>query len=137
MLSLPEKVTNATSVAEHRPETYARDITLRYPVKCALGGNSVPSEKISSPAPSVMLSLPEKVTNAASFKLISLSETAGAMLKSVLPLDTTRTTNTFYFLTGIDVLTDDNSRSVICYGDSITSQAWPDYVRLWVSRTSV
>ena len=32
---------NATSVAEHRPETYARDITLRYPVKCALGGNSV------------------------------------------------------------------------------------------------
>lgn len=32
---------NATSVAEHRPETYARDITLRYPVKCAFGGNTV------------------------------------------------------------------------------------------------
>ena len=32
---------NATSVAERRPETYARDITLRYPVKCAFGGNAV------------------------------------------------------------------------------------------------
>ena len=32
---------NATSVNERRPETYARDITLRYPVKCAFGGNAV------------------------------------------------------------------------------------------------
>ena len=32
---------NATSVAEHRPETYAKNITLRYPVKCAFGGNKV------------------------------------------------------------------------------------------------
>ena len=30
---------NATSVAERRPETYAKDISLRYPVKCAFGGN--------------------------------------------------------------------------------------------------
>ena len=32
---------NATSIADHRPETYARDITLRYPVKCAFAGNKV------------------------------------------------------------------------------------------------
>lgn len=32
---------NATSVAENRPETYAKDITLRYPIKCAFGGNTV------------------------------------------------------------------------------------------------
>ena len=32
---------NATSVAERRPETYARAITLRYPVTCALGGKRV------------------------------------------------------------------------------------------------
>ena len=32
---------NATSVAERRPETYARDITLRYPVTCALGGDAL------------------------------------------------------------------------------------------------
>ena len=32
---------NATSVAERRPETYARDITLRYSVTCALGGDAL------------------------------------------------------------------------------------------------
>ena len=32
---------NATSVAEHRPETYAKNVTLRYPVKCAFGGNKI------------------------------------------------------------------------------------------------
>ena len=32
---------NATSVAERRPETYAKDITLSYPVKCALAGDKV------------------------------------------------------------------------------------------------
>ena len=46
----------------------------------------------------------------------------------VLPLEATRSTNVFYFLTGIDVLTDDKNRCVICYGDSITSQSWPDYL---------
>ncbi len=184
---------NATSVAEHRPETYARDITLRYPVKCALGGNSVRlhfsnfcgtepvtlSQVTIAPAVSdreinlkdaalVTFSGKESITLGAgeeifsdeiSFRVkprgcISVSvylkdftlmrsavvvtgplskgffSLGNCTLKSVLPLDTTRTTNTFYFLTGIDVLTDDNSRSVICYGDSITSQAWPDYFAL-------
>jgi len=51
-------------------------------------------------------------------------------LASVLPLETTRSTDTFYFLTGVDLLTDDDKRSVICYGDSITSQSWPDYLSL-------
>lgn len=32
---------NATSVAEHRPETYAKNITLRYLAKCAFGGEKV------------------------------------------------------------------------------------------------
>ena len=49
-------------------------------------------------------------------------------LTAVLPIEKTRTLNTFYFLTGVDVLTDENNRSVICYGDSITSQSWPDYL---------
>ena len=41
MLKLVTVWGNATSVAERRPENYARDITLRYPVKCAFGGNAV------------------------------------------------------------------------------------------------
>ncbi len=32
---------NAPSITEHRPETYAKDITLRYPVTCAVGGERV------------------------------------------------------------------------------------------------
>ncbi|MDE6613433.1 MAG: lipase, partial [Clostridia bacterium] len=48
----------------------------------------------------------------------------------VLPINKTRTTNTFYFLTGVDVLTEDACRTVICYGDSITAQSWADYLSL-------
>ena len=32
---------NAPSITEHRAETYAKDITLRYPVTCAFGGQKV------------------------------------------------------------------------------------------------
>ena len=51
-------------------------------------------------------------------------------LTSVLPLNETRTTQTYYFFTGADVFTEDNNRAVICYGDSITSQNWPDELQL-------
>lgn len=45
-----------------------------------------------------------------------------------LPLDLTRHTNWFYFLNTIDVLTSADNHAVVCYGDSITAQAWPDYM---------
>ena len=32
---------NAPSITEHKPETYAKDITLRYPITCAFGGEKV------------------------------------------------------------------------------------------------
>lgn len=47
-----------------------------------------------------------------------------------LPLDLTRNTNWFYFLNTIDVLTDDSNFALVCYGDSITAQSWPDYLTL-------
>jgi len=52
-----------------------------------------------------------------------------------LPLDLTRNTNWFYFLNTIDVLTEEKNRAVVCYGDSITAQSWPDYlaIRCWDS----
>ena len=49
-------------------------------------------------------------------------------LSSVLPLEKTRTTDTFYFFTGLDVLTGVDKRCVILYGDSITAQSWADYL---------
>lgn len=39
-------------------------------------------------------------------------------------------TNWVHFLTNVDVYTDDDNYCVICYGDSITSQDWPDYMML-------
>lgn len=50
-----------------------------------------------------------------------------------LPLDLTRNTNWFYFLNTVDVLTEEKNRAIVCYGDSITAQSWPDYLamRVW------
>lgn len=184
---------NATSVADHRPETYARDITLRYPVRCAFGGNSVRlhfsnfcgTEPVTLTQVTIAPAVSDREINLKDAALVTFSGkesvTIGAgeeifsdeinfrvkpqgdisvslylenftlmrsavvitgplshgfyslgnkTLSAVLPLDTTRTTNTFYFLTGIDVLTDDDCRCIICYGDSITSQSWPDWLAL-------
>ena len=50
-----------------------------------------------------------------------------------LPIDLTRNTNWFYFLNTIDVLTEEKNHALVCYGDSITAQSWPDYlaIRAW------
>ncbi|MBQ9561400.1 MAG: lipase [Prevotella sp.] len=50
-----------------------------------------------------------------------------------LPLDLTRNTNWFYFLNTIDILTEEKNHALVCYGDSITAQSWPDYLaqRAW------
>ena len=184
---------NATSVAEHRPETYAKNITLRYLATPAFGGKkvrlhfsnfcgteSVTLDKVTvAPAisdreidlsrlkrvtfsgkESVKIGAGEEifsdeidfcleakrevavsiylkdytlmrsgvvVTGPLTKGFFSVGDTTG---EKVLPLDFTRTLSTYYFLTGIDALTDDKCRCVICYGDSITSQSWPDYLAL-------
>ncbi len=48
--------------------------------------------------------------------------------RTELPADMTRKTNWFYFLNTIDVFTEEKNKAVICYGDSITAQAWPDFL---------
>lgn len=45
-----------------------------------------------------------------------------------LELNTSKRTSTFYFLSDIEVLTTEEQRTIVCYGDSITAQAWPDYL---------
>ncbi len=47
-----------------------------------------------------------------------------------LPMDLTRSTNWFYFLNTIDVYTEDHNKAIVCFGDSITAQDWPDYLSL-------
>ncbi len=184
---------NATSVAERRPETYAKNITLRYPVKCAFGGNKVrlhfsnfcgtepvvltrvtiaPSisdreinlkdaclitfggkesvtlgagEEIFSDEINFRVKPLGKVSVSVYFENFTLMRSAVVIkgplskgffsvgdctLSSVLPLEKTRTTDTFYFFTGLDLFTDSDKRAVICYGDSITAQSWADYLAM-------
>jgi len=47
-----------------------------------------------------------------------------------LPADKTRNTHWFYFMNTIDVLTEKKNHAIVCYGDSITAQSWPDYLIL-------
>ncbi len=181
---------NATSVAERRPENYAKDITLRYPIKCAFGGNALRlhfsnfcgTEPVTLTRVSVAPAVSDREINLKDAAVVTFggseSVTIGAgeevfsdeipfrvkplgsisvsvylkdftlmrsavvikgpltrgffslgdqSLSSVLPLERTRSTDTFYFLTGVDLWTDDDKRAVICYGDSITAQSWADY----------
>ncbi len=184
---------NAPSITEHKPETYAKDITLRDPVTCALGGEKVRlhfsnfcgtepvtlsrvtlaramgdreislhnarlvtfggEESVTIPAGEEIFSdeinfrIKPKGVLAVSISLggFTLMRTGVVALgplskgffsvgdctfSQVLPLEKTRTTNTFYFLSGLDLYTDDDKRAVILYGDSITAQSWADYLAL-------
>lgn len=182
---------NAASITERRPEAYAKNISLRYPIRSALrggkirlllsnfcGGEAVTLEKVTiacalndrkidvNSARAVTFSGGERVTIAAGEEVFSdeisftvdknqeISVTiylkgytdmrtgvvahgplskgfyseGDCTLSENLPLEKTRTLNTFYFLSGVDVLTSDNCRSVILYGDSITAGSWADYL---------
>lgn len=184
---------NAPSISEHRPETYAKNITLRYPVTCAFGGEKVRlhfsnfcgtepvtlsqvtianavtdreislhnarlvtfggSESVTIPDGQEVFSdeiifriKPKGVATVSiylgEFTLMRTGVVAigplskgffsvgNCALESVLPLERTRTTSTFYFLSGLDVYTEDANRAVILYGDSITAQSWADYLAL-------
>lgn len=50
-----------------------------------------------------------------------------------LPIEETVDTNWFYFLNTVDVLTEEKNHALVCFGDSITAQSWPDYlaIRAW------
>ncbi|MBQ2283726.1 MAG: lipase [Agathobacter sp.] len=47
-----------------------------------------------------------------------------------ISIDISRKTNIFYFLSNVSLYTDTTNRALICYGDSITAQDWPDYLAL-------
>ena len=43
-----------------------------------------------------------------------------------MPLYVSRDTSKNYLLYGVDVLTDSDAGAIVCFGDSITAQSWPD-----------
>lgn len=181
---------NAISIATRRPENYAKNLTLRYPVKMLLNGNALRirldnfcgnedvtinasvarsngnsnidrssvlpvtlggNEKITIPKGERVLCDPIKIDITAgeyisiSLYLEDFTEMRSAVLitgplskgffavgnftgAEELPPVLSNKTNWFYFLSDIEVYTDPEAHSVICYGDSITAGAWPDYL---------
>jgi lysophospholipase L1-like esterase len=176
---------NAVSVAENRPERYARDITIRYPIHIPFDGTGVRltfdnycgTEPITLTRTTVFyggkfypvtFEGKRSVTIAAEENVVSdplpISTRAGEILqvsfylasftlmRSVvyaqgplseglyangdrtedahIDLETSRKTHLFYFLNNVSVLTEKENRTIVCYGDSITAQDWPDCLAL-------
>lgn len=182
---------NAISVSERRPENYAKNLTLRYPVKMMVNGEAVRitldnfcgSEpvaidcvyiaesdggdgitegtgrritfggdgSVTLPKGGRIVSDPvefhaEKGKDiAVSIYLKEFTEMRSGVLvtgplskgffavgnqtqATVLDADTSKRTSWFYFLSDIEVLTSQEKRSIVCFGDSITAQAWPDFL---------
>ncbi|MBR2048446.1 MAG: lipase [Oscillospiraceae bacterium] len=176
---------NAVSVAENRPERYARDITIRYPIHIPFEGKAIRltfdnycgTESVTLTRTTVLhngkfypvrfgnarpvtiraggkaVSDPLKLTLKAG-DVIQVSFYLGGftLMRSVVyasgPLSqglyangdettnenissrTSRSTHLFYFLSNVTVLTDREKRAIVCYGDSITAQDWPDDLAL-------
>ena len=180
----------AVSVAENRPERYAKDITIRYPIHIPFSGDSirltfdnyVGTEPVTLTKTtilyegrfypvhfrggddSVTIRAGERVTtdplllNVQAGGVIQVSFYLGdfTLMRSVvyangalseglyangdqtenanIDIDNSRKTHLFYFLCNVAVLTAPENRAIVCYGDSITAQDWPDELALRCKR---
>lgn len=176
---------NAVSVAENRPERYAKNITIRYPIHIPFSGEAVrltfdnycgtepvtlhkvtvfyggrfypvlfdggreatipEGENVISDSLNVQLLEGEVLQVSfylADFTLMrSVVYACGPLSEGVYAngdetetvhfhRDTSRSTHLFYFLSNVSILTQSENRSIVCYGDSITAQDWPDELAL-------
>lgn len=180
---------NAVSVAENRPERYAKNITIRYPIRMPFAGTAIRltfdnycgTEPITLNKTTVLqggvfhpvtfggmqaVTIPagEHVTSdpvhmqvnaedvvqvsfyLADFTLMrSVVFTCGPLSEGLyangdetenadISIHTSRKTHLFYFLSNVSLLADKDCRTVVCYGDSITAQNWPDDLALRCKR---
>lgn len=170
---------NATSITNRVEAIYAKDLTLRYPIRMPFSGSRlrfrfsnltgtesvvlskvfVEHTPITFDGETQVTLMPGKETESdaishavhmgdiinVSFYLADYTQmNSGTLITgplskgfytygdyaeaTELPLNLTRHTNWFYFLNTIDVLTSAGNHAVVCYGDSITAQSWPDYM---------
>ena len=182
---------NATSITDRKECVYAKDITLRYPVRIVFSGNKLrfrfsnltgtedvhltkafvaktdlrhenvsitfggaadvtipPGAEVNSDEVDFDVNAGETVEVSMYFGDFTQMN-AGTLItgplsrgkysygdyaeSKTLPLDLTRNTNWFYFLNTIDILTEEQNHALVCFGDSITAQSWPDFlaIRCW------
>ena len=176
---------DAVSVAENRPERYAKDITLRYPLYVPFAGEALRltfdnycgtedvviskvnvwydgaiypiyykgERKMTIPAGERIVTDPLEFSfdgrdhidvsfYLGEFTLMrSVVYTNGPLSEGtfangdqteveVIDKMTSRKTQLFYFLSNASILTEKKNRAIVCYGDSITAQDWPDYLTM-------
>jgi len=180
---------NAISIVDNKPESYAKDITLRYPILMPLTGDKVrltldnftgtecvifdkitiakakndqdfedgtACEIMFDGKSGVVLKAKEsRLSDPVNFAvnkedrlMVSLYLKDYTLMRSgvalftplckayyalgdqtetaLLPKESSKEIQCFYFLSQIDIYTEESADSVICYGDSITAQSWPD-----------
>ena len=172
---------NAVSIAENRPESFSKNITLRYPIYshfegtgiCLTFDNYCGTEAVTLNKVTVFyggrfypvyLDGQREMTIGAGERIVTdpltVALNAGEVLqvsfylkdftlmrsvvyacgplseglyangdeteKLHIDIATSRKTHLFYFLSNVSVLTDGENRAIVCYGDSITAQDWPD-----------
>lgn len=54
-----------------------------------------------------------------------------------LDIETSRRTNNYYFLSNISIKTAEENHTLVCYGDSITAQDWPDFLQLGLRKAGI
>lgn len=175
---------NAMSITENKPESYAKNITLRYEIYCPFDGDSiritfdnycgtedVQIEKTvvisDNKAYQVLFGKETQALMAAGQSIVSdelsLNVKAGQTLlvsfylkdftqmrssvfvrgmysngcyaigdmteKSEFDINLSKKINNCYFLSNISIRTKECNRAIVCYGDSITAQDWPDILK--------
>lgn len=180
---------NAISIGENRPESYNKNLTIRYPIYSQFGGkalrltfdNYCGTEAVKFDKVTVNVNgefypvtfggkrevIIEAERNAVSdelqcevypqslivvsfyfedfTQLRSAVYTSGPLTEGIYAIgdqtevdqisqDIARSTNIIYFLSNVSLLTALENRTVVCYGDSITAQDWPEYLTLRCNR---
>lgn len=180
---------NAISIGENRPESYNKNLTIRYPVYTQFGGSSMRltydnycgTDDVTLTKTTVQINgkfypvtfggkreafikagenivsdeleceiIPQTLIVVSFYfenftQLRSAVYTSGPLTEGIyaigdmtetdiIPQDIARSTNIIYFLSNISVLTSSENRTIVCYGDSITAQDWPEYLTLRCNR---
>lgn len=180
---------NAISIGENRPESYNKNLTIRYPIYSQFGGKAlrltfdnycgteaVKFDKVTVNVNGTFYPVTfggkrevsiEAEQNAVSdelqcevypqslivvsfyfedfTQLRSAVYTSGPLTEGIYAIgdqtevdmisqDIARSTNIIYFLSNVSLLTASENRTVVCYGDSITAQDWPEYLTLRCNR---
>ena len=180
---------NAISIGENRPESYNKNLTIRYPIYTQFGGSALRltydnycgTDDVTLTKTTVQINgkfypvtfggkreafikagesivsdeleceiIPQTLIVVSYYfedftQLRSAVYTSGPLTEGIyaigdmtetdiIPQDIARSTNIIYFLSNISVLTSSENRTIVCYGDSITAQDWPEYLTLRCNR---